>query len=274
MVGSISTSELCIRLSAALGFDIESSQETVDGGVFDAFRVRGADVGPNYSILLARTPRQVEAIFRADNFAGQLIRCMSEASGGVREAFAAAIQDAKDIGLSVVLSVNNEDMSSMWASADGWRRVEIEFAGRIDRFGGVSEAEFACVSSCFAAVFALSSTDPDDYEEVPGVEEGASRQYLATRYERSPSNRLSCIRHYGARCYVCTMDYGRAYGALGDGYIEVHHIEPISRAGGPVLIDPIKDLVPLCASCHRMVHRSDPPMHPDDLRAHLSIMNQ
>jgi 5-methylcytosine-specific restriction protein A len=58
------------------------------------------------------------------------------------------------------------------------------------------------------------------------------------------------------RCEVCAFDFGRAYGALGDGYIEVHHVTPLHVSG--TRTTRLEDLACLCANCHRMCHRSRP----------------
>uniref|UniRef100_UPI0004A48CA4 HNH endonuclease n=1 Tax=Vibrio parahaemolyticus TaxID=670 RepID=UPI0004A48CA4 len=42
---------------------------------------------------------------------------------------------------------------------------------------------------------------------------------------------------------------------VGEGYIHIHHKVPVSQLGTSTLVDPEKDLVPLCANCHAMVHR-------------------
>ncbi|RMD59199.1 hypothetical protein D6833_11785 [Candidatus Parcubacteria bacterium] len=54
---------------------------------------------------------------------------------------------------------------------------------------------------------------------------------------------------------ACGFDFESVYGERGKGYIEVHHVVPISRLDGETLVDPEKDVVVLCANCHRMVHR-------------------
>jgi putative restriction endonuclease len=44
-----------------------------------------------------------------------------------------------------------------------------------------------------------------------------------------------------------------AYGKdFAEGFIEVHHIVPLSA--GEQVVDPAKDLIPVCANCHRMLH--------------------
>jgi 5-methylcytosine-specific restriction enzyme A len=59
------------------------------------------------------------------------------------------------------------------------------------------------------------------------------------------------------KCSACEFDFREAYGELGYQYVECHHIRPISEMR-PGEKTKISDLVPLCANCHRMVHRSRP----------------
>lgn len=90
--------------------------------------------------------------------------------------------------------------------------------------------------------------------------EGAVQQVLVDRYERSPEARRACIGHWGTKCSVCTFDFARKYGALGAGYIHVHHLRPVSEDKKEHVVDPVADLRPVCANCHAMLHRSTPPM--------------
>ncbi|WP_432185992.1 HNH endonuclease [Streptomyces sp. Tue6028] len=57
-------------------------------------------------------------------------------------------------------------------------------------------------------------------------------------------------------CEVCAFDFSRAYGALGEGYIEVHHVLPLHISG--TRETKLDDLACLCANCHRMCHRCRP----------------
>ncbi len=56
-------------------------------------------------------------------------------------------------------------------------------------------------------------------------------------------------------CDICRMSFLRTYGEVGAGYIEAHHLKPISELDGPV-IPSRDDLLPVCANCHRMLHRN------------------
>ena len=88
-----------------------------------------------------------------------------------------------------------------------------------------------------------------------GKTEGQKKEYLTTRYERNRQNRELCIKLFGTNCYVCGFDFERAYGNIGCGFIEVHHRTPLHNSNGEVAINPMKDLIPLCSNCHRMIHR-------------------
>lgn len=99
--------------------------------------------------------------------------------------------------------------------------------------------------------------------------EGGVMQVLVNAYERNPAARAACIEHYGCKCTACGFDFASAYGELGLGFIEVHHLEPLSRLNGEHAVDPIQDLRPLCPNCHAMLHRRKPPLRVDQLQALL-----
>jgi 5-methylcytosine-specific restriction enzyme A len=56
-------------------------------------------------------------------------------------------------------------------------------------------------------------------------------------------------------CVVCGFNFEDVYGERGKDFIEVHHVKPLSSIGEEVVIDPMGDLIPVCANCHRMIHR-------------------
>ena len=99
----------------------------------------------------------------------------------------------------------------------------------------------------------LNTTEPDD-NDMAGYPEGAKVTISVNRYERDSRNRKACIDHYGCRCRACGMDFGERYGPLAVGFIHVHHVVPVSELDDGYIVDPVKDLVPLCPNCHAMVH--------------------
>lgn len=85
--------------------------------------------------------------------------------------------------------------------------------------------------------------------------EGKPSQKFVTVYERDTKLRDAAISIHGLDCSVCDFNFEKVYGQFGKGYIQIHHIRPISEAGGPVSVNPRHDLVPVCANCHAMIHR-------------------
>lgn len=79
---------------------------------------------------------------------------------------------------------------------------------------------------------------------------------------RSQELRRRCIEYFKGLhggetvCECCGFNFSKTYGEIGDGYIEVHHLEPISTTSGIHPVDYQTKLVPLCSNCHSMIHRN------------------
>ena len=113
----------------------------------------------------------------------------------------------------------------------------------------------------------------DFYPDSEGMEdvlvEGAKKNVTVNAYERNPMARSKCIEHYGCACNICGIDFGEAYGEFAKGFIHVHHIVPIHEIGEEYVVDPIKDLIPVCPNCHAMLHtrlEDGSYLSPDKLR--------
>ena len=99
--------------------------------------------------------------------------------------------------------------------------------------------------------------------------EGGEKVYVSLRRERDPRLREDAIAIHGLDCMARGFNFSRTYGAIGEGFIEVHHVVPIAEAGKSVT-DPSTDLIVLCANCHRMMHRRRGVcLSLDELRAYL-----
>ncbi|WP_214770520.1 HNH endonuclease [Exiguobacterium sp. s133] len=85
--------------------------------------------------------------------------------------------------------------------------------------------------------------------------EGNVKYYHTKRYERSVKNRALAIKKHDVNCMACGFNFEEAYGEHGKNFIEVHHVKALSTLDEAVRIDPEVDLTPLCANCHRMIHR-------------------
>jgi 5-methylcytosine-specific restriction protein A len=105
-------------------------------------------------------------------------------------------------------------------------------------------------------------------KEVRVYAEGKIKTVTYRTYDRSPAARQACIEHYGYNCSVCGFSFEEAFGDLGRNYIEVHHLKQVADAGGEYTINPITDLRPVCANCHRMLHKKRPALSIEELKSH------
>lgn len=97
---------------------------------------------------------------------------------------------------------------------------------------------------------------PDPKRPAPGTyPEKAVSRVPVNRYEQDPEALRACIAHHGAGCAACGFSFEIAYGAIGRDLVDVHHVVPVSQLGSGYELDPVTDLVPLCANCHTMAHQ-------------------
>jgi hypothetical protein len=115
---------------------------------------------------------------------------------------------------------------------------------------------------------------PEEIEDPNQYLEGATRTISVTVYERNSEAKEVCINHYGASCVCCKFSFEKKYGSEGAGYIHVHHLRPLSEIDGEYQVDPIKDLRPVCANCHAMLHRYQPPLSIERLKEILRSARQ
>lgn len=108
---------------------------------------------------------------------------------------------------------------------------------------------------------------PDEIKSDSTLVEGAIRQVQVNAYERSATARRRCIDHYGLSCAACGFNFEKIYGDIGKEFIHVHHLVPIASIGEAYVLDPIRDLRPVCPNCHAMLHRTDPPLSIEELNA-------
>lgn len=92
-------------------------------------------------------------------------------------------------------------------------------------------------------------------DEFESREEGHPSKVYSTRYERDPKLRQQAIAIHGLTCKGCGFNFEETYGEYAKGIIHIHHVVPLSEYQGSRVVDPEKDLVPLCPNCHSVVHR-------------------
>lgn len=93
------------------------------------------------------------------------------------------------------------------------------------------------------------------YSSETCFKEGRLIEYYAKKYERDARARKIALEIHGFDCKSCGFNYEKKYGKLGYGFIEIHHIKPLYLNHKEMEVNPKKDLLPVCANCHRMIHR-------------------
>lgn len=99
--------------------------------------------------------------------------------------------------------------------------------------------------------------DIEGYNSELGLsdKDGGSKQCLVSIYERNQTLRKIAVSLHGTSCKVCGFYFGLFYGERGVDYIEVHHLNPLSRIKTEHDVKPETDMTVLCSNCHRMIHR-------------------
>jgi 5-methylcytosine-specific restriction enzyme A len=230
-----------------------------------------------FAIRFRQGWKSIAAEFMPDSFAGPLIRAMGEAAPDKRVVYATFARVLRKESTRVRVAINGAELPADQEELPPglWTRLEV----RADKLGldfdlpGLAQFDALTLSwgrSFVGMVVALLPLEEQAVEESPearGLPEGALRRVEVNRYERSPINRQACIADKGDACAVCGLQFESVYGRIGDGYIHVHHVTPVSVIGANYVVDPVNDLVPVCPNCHAMLHRRDPPLTVDELRA-------
>jgi len=144
--------------------------------------------------------------------------------------------------------------------------------GPADFKAGLGSKCFRLLERNGFVVVTKGDTDPfpDDIEEKHY--EGRSQEVRVNKFERDPEARKKCIKFYGASCQACGLDFHNKYGAIGEGFIHVHHLVPLASIGKEYIVNPVEDLRPVCPNCHAMLHKKRPPFSIEELR--LMMKNQ
>lgn len=106
-------------------------------------------------------------------------------------------------------------------------------------------------------------------DEVGELFEGRAKPVRVNRFERNPRARAACLAHFGAVCAVCGFTGSDVYGPKGTGLIHVHHVTEMASQREEYVVDPIKDLVPVCPTCHAMIHSRRPAYSPREVQRML-----
>jgi len=206
--------------------------------------------------------------FLPDTYAAPLIKDMANSSPDQRATFLGYGKVLAERKAKVDFKINNIDASviddSNWPKE--WNNIILKISKSpiIEEDEEFTPNKFIIDWGCLIIGMVLSLLEVvpinNNVEYYVAESEGGYCKVLTNRYERSPVNRNLCLSAKGYSCRVCGMNFQSTYGKLGIGYIHVHHIIPVSKMGPNYIVDPIKDLEPVCPNCHAMLHIKDPPL--------------
>ena len=89
-----------------------------------------------------------------------------------------------------------------------------------------------------------------------------TRKYAFHRkIERNRTAAKQAKKFHGTICQACDLDFAKQYGAIGEGFIEAHHLKAIITLAEGIAVhyDIAEDFAVLCSNCHRMIYRSADP---------------
>lgn len=160
-----------------------------------------------------------------------------------------------DPKINLLINDNEVSASDFLGLVERWKKFSFRFSLSPyfdqEKTNGTDEIAFF-TSLIFGLILELANI------KYLGHEEGEKRTIQTTKYERSRVNREICLKEKGYRCIICKILLSDIYGKIAEGFIEVHHVTPLSKIGHDYLLDPINDLIPVCPNCHSIIHRRDP----------------
>lgn len=255
-------------------YGISLSEETglLDGYQFVKFHVDLIPTPNCFSVFAHISWKSIEISFIPDDYAGELVESMGR-SAEANKAFSIIatkiVQSKGKLEFSINCHQADPFNPSTWDPK--WNQVNLKltiFTGETD-LADIRNLEpilIHWIGRFFTLLLSLLPIEEDSEPDIRGMPEGALTYITVNKYERNPINREVCIAENGCFCHICGLKFEEEYGKIGVGFIHVHHITPVSKLGNDYIIDPTRDLVPVCPNCHAMLHKYDPPLSIDELK--------
>lgn len=267
MIDSLKLSE---ALTDQFGLEIDTSITYITNGQKIIIKPTEIEESKSFRLEFILGWRSISARYLPGNFAHSFVYSMSQASEEQKKVFSVFATSLISKGATIEMKINNQyvDYSNYTLWPSYWKNVSIEMKKVGVLIENNTEYDFNVAYPWTTGFFGLiMSLLP--LEEVPvnyvGEKEGALEYKSVKVYERSKINRAACIEIHGTSCKICKMNFKEVYGDLGEGFIHVHHITPLSSIGKEYVLDPGKDLIPVCPNCHSMLHRRNPVLHVEEL---------
>ena len=244
-------------------------QQIRDGNYEITISPAGMDRRSNFVTKFVLAWRSISFDFELGSYATSIVDNIKNADDRMKSLFNSMCSEISEDQGSLIISLDGAQLSDtdVFEWPREWNVISINC--RIQDEVEVDRGEYSetvvlpWISRLWGLSLALIHTQETDMQ---GEDEGSTLYRLSKQYERSPKNRKDCIAYHGLDCKVCGMNFKDIYGELGENFIHVHHIVPLSEMENSYKLNPREDLVPLCPNCHAMVHRHDPVLLPDELK--------
>lgn len=147
-----------------------------------------------------------------------------------------------------------------------WSPLKINFQGsvfliqepywnRLNQIALAKNPDYRKIISPRPSLEVIVEEDLESLNAEEEYNEGKRSKHFVNSYERNRLVIIAARRIHGTKCMVCGFDFEQRYGLRGSGYIEVHHLHPVSSLKGETKVDPKTEMAVVCSNCHRMIHR-------------------
>jgi 5-methylcytosine-specific restriction enzyme A len=254
-------------LQERFGLNLNAKQTTSQDG--NQFFISSNDVprGEGFVFKIIQKWVYIEAKFSLEPFASDLLQNIKNHTPQQKAVFKFFVKSALDKNADVQVIINGtryEPLENTWPT--DWNSFELKFRKTGLEFDQKNpdrqnDLLFSWAATFFGVSLSLLPIESEIKETETGMgkPEGKEIKTIIKKYERSRVNRAACIEHHGIKCKICELSFSEQYSPIGEGFIHVHHLKPLSALQGSYIIDPVNDLIPVCPNCHSMIHKKDPP---------------
>jgi len=264
---------LGLTLSARHGLGISVSKAKGDGGLLVHTSPAGIEENDSFRIAANLSSNRIRVALEWGAFAAETISSISITDSNVFQEYAKHLVSK---GAKLTLEINDypTDPENIIQGEDQVSLFELKSSSPVLHLEDFSEdqlleAAFEWIDPIWGMMLSILPTEeiePEIQELESWLPEGARTRVEVNRYERNRKFRNLCLTVLGASCRVCGYNFEDTFGTLGEGYIHVHHVVPVSSMPEDYQFNPLKDLVPVCPNCHSMLHREDPPLPIEKLK--------
>ena len=251
--------EIVTEISKITGWNLQI--DSIGDSIFSCIP-GGYDRSQTFRINFQRSDVRVSAEIVLGSLAKNLMKALGKVSQENKDLFFHSIDLIEEKSIQVRLHCGSyqgpaKDMSP-WPNS--WKDFRLILTRTYSEKENVSNL---LIDIGDYAISLMSTVLPLERIEAQGYEEGALIEFMHKRYERNKKNREIAIKIHGNICKICNFSTKEVFGK--DEIIQVHHILPVSEMNEGHVVDPEKELIPVCPTCHAFIHTKKPPYSIDEV---------